>query len=186
MKKLDVRLVVKANDIHEAEAITQRELMGLVKLIGMKSGSSIGSCRGDVTLSLGCHTYQAAALVEIDGNGDVNGAIAGVQNEWNMKPEILSSSIFVTEEKHEEVTPKPATVVCENCGQILMKGSENIINPETTNEYYLCDDCLEVALDNDVVVCCDCCETYVSEDDLVKNPVTGSDDLCPYCGNKID
>ena len=186
MKKLDVRLVVKANNIHEAEAITQRELMGLVKLIGMKSGSSIGSCRGDVTLSLGCHTYQAAALVEIDGNGDVNGAIVSVQNEWNMKPEILSNSIFVTEEKREEVTPPPATIVCDECGQILMKGSENVINPETSNEYHLCDECLGVALNGEEIVYCDVCNAYSDADELVKNPVTGSDDLCPYCGNKID
>ena len=180
MKKLDVRLVVNANNIHEAEAIAQRELMGMVKLIGMKSGSSIGSCKGD-TLSLGCRTYQVAALIEIDGNGDVNGAIAGVQNEWNMRSDILSSSIFVTEE-----APKPVTVTCANCGQIMVKGSENIINPETTNEYYLCDDCLEVAVDNDVVTHCDCCERYVSKDELVENPVTHKAVLCPYCGADTD
>ena len=184
MKKLDVRLVVNANNIHEAEAIAQRELMGLVKLIGMKSGSSVGSCKGD-TLSLGCRTYQVAALIEIDGNGDVNGSIHGIQNEWNMKSEILSSSIFVTEEKHE-AAPNPATIVCDECGQILMKGSENVINPETTNEYHLCDECLGVALNGEEIVYCDVCNAYFDADELVENPVTDSDDLCPYCGNKID
>lgn len=184
MKKLDVRLVVNANNIHEAEAIAQRELMGLAKLIGMKSGSSIGSCKGD-TLSLGCRTYQVAALIEIDGNGDVNGAIAGVQNEWNMRSEIMSSSIFVTEEKHEE-TPKPATIVCANCGQILMKGSEYTVNPETTNEYYLCDDCFEVAVDNGVIEHCGHCTRFISKDELVENPVTHKAVLCPYCGADTD
>lgn len=180
MKKLNVNLVVKANNKHEAEAIAQRELMGLVKLIGMKSGSSIGSCKGD-TLPLGCRTYQVAALIEIDGNGEMNSIIYGIQNEWNARSDILSSSIFVTED-----APKPATIVCANCGQILMKGSEYTVNPETTNEYHLCGNCLDNAIDCGDIVNCSICDTYFDADELVKNPVTGSDDLCPYCGNKID
>lgn len=184
MKKLNVNLVVKANDMNTAEAIGERELMGLARLIGMSSGSMVASCHGD-TQPLTYGKYNVDATIEIDGNGDVNGFIKAVQREWAQKSEILNSTIFVTEEKHEEVTPPPATVVCANCGQILMKGSENIIDPETSNEHYLCDDCLGLALNRDEVVHCDCCDTWVSDDELVENPVTEENSLCPYCGDNI-
>lgn len=185
MKKLNVNLVVKANDMQVAECIGTRELMGLAKLIGMSGGSSVASCKGD-TEPLVYGKYQVNATIEIDGNGDVNGLIKAVQNEWATKDEILNSVIFVTEEKHEEPQQRPATVVCENCGQILLKGSEVIVNPDTEHEYCLCGECYDIAYDNDVVVCCECCDAYISKDELVKNPVTGSDNLCPYCGNVID
>lgn len=184
MKKLNVNLVVKANDMNTAKAIGERELMGLAKLIGMSSGSMVASCHGD-TQPLAYGKYNVDATIEIDGNGDVNGFIKAVQREWALKDEILSSTIFVTEEKHEE-TPKPATIVCDECGQTLMKGSEYTVNPETTNEYHLCGDCIDNAIDGGDIVNCGICDAYFDADELVKNPVTGSDDLCPYCGNKID
>lgn len=182
MKKLNVNLVVKANDMNMAEAIGTRELMGLAKLIGMSSGSSVASCNGD-TQPLTYGKYNVDAVIEIDGNGDVNGFIKAVQREWAQKSEILNSTIFVTEEAAQ---PKHETVECANCGQILLKGSEVIVNPDTEDEYFLCGECYDTAWDNDVVVCCECCDTYSSKDKLVKNPVTGSANLCPYCGNVID
>lgn len=190
MKKLNVSMVVKAKDGREAEAIAQREVTGLTKLVVMVGGGNIGfGCGDNKPLAYG--KYQVDTSIEVDINKDVNDIIKAVQREWATKDEILNSTIFVTEGSvQQQEAPKPqhnpATVSCANCGQMLMKGSEYTVNPETANEYHLCGDCIDNAIDGGDIVNCGICDAYFDADELVKNPVTGSDDLCPYCGNKID
>ncbi len=188
MKTLNINLIVKANDTNTAENIGKHQLMELAKIVGMRSGSSIASCTGH-TNCVDIGYYEIIATVQIDGTGDVNEIIKEAQRNWNANPNIISSVIFVAEEQKPEPVQKakePETCECFECGQVMVKGYTNIINPGSSEEYYLCNGCLERAIENDDVITCQCCDEYINTNDLVHNPVTGNEDLCPCCGNKIE
>ena len=188
MKTLNITLTIKANDYNVADILGQGALIELVKTIGINSGSYIASCSGNTEYAAD-GVYEVSATVELDGNGDVTEIIKEMQLTWNANPNIMSSSIFVTEEQKPEPVQKekePETYVCYECGQVMVKGYEHTINPGTEEEYYLCNACFEREVDNDNVITCQCCDEYVNANDLVRNPVTGNNDLCPCCGNKIE
>lgn len=179
MKTLNITLMVNATTLNNAETIGKNELMEFAKIIGMRSGSFMAHCEGNAT-HIANNDYEINATVQVDGCGDVSEIIKEAQRNWSAKPDIMQSIIFVTEEKQK---PRDyEAVTCESCGQVMVKGYENIINPGTANEYYLCNMCHE--RDDDVIEC-EGCESYIDVGCLVKNPVTGENDLCPCCGNKL-
>ena len=187
MKTLNITLTIKANSNNSAEILGKHELMELTKIIGKRSGSSMASCSGNTTY-MEYDNYEVNATVQIDGCGDVSEIIKEAQRVWSTKPEILSSIIFVSEEQKPEPVQKPRDyepVTCDSCGQIMVKGYENVVNPETDVEYCLCERCFTDACKEKEVICCECCETYIGMEYLVMNPVTGERDLCPCCGCKI-
>lgn len=184
MKTLNITLTVLANTLNDAENRGKMELMELVKIIGMRSGSNIASCSGD-TDHLDNDKYEVNAKVQIDGCGDVTEIIKEAQHRWNNKFDILSSSIFVEEQKSEPVQ-KPRdyeSVSCDSCGQMMVKGYENVINPGTDEEYCLCERCFTDTCNDGEVVYCEYCDHYIDCDSFVLNPVTGKNNLCPCCGN---
>lgn len=187
MKTLNITMAIAADTYEEAELKGKLDLMEFVKTVGMRSLSSIGACEGE-TKRISDVMYEVNAKVQIDGTVNVNEIIQEVQKTWKTKPHIIYSSIFASEEKKPEPVQKPRDyepVNCESCGQIMVKGYENVINPETEEEYCLCERCFTDAYNEGEVICCECCESYIDMEHLVLNPVTGERDLCPCCGCKI-
>ena len=189
MKTLNITLTIKANNYSNADALGQHELMELVKIIGFKSGSYMASCAGN-TEYVADGVYEVNANVKLDGEGNVNDIIKEVQRVWSSKPEIISNVIFVTEEQKHEPEPvqkekQYESCNCEACGQMMVKGYQHTINRHTANEYHLCNSCLDNAIEEDEIIECQCCSEYVDVDNLVLNPVTDENDLCPCCGHKI-
>lgn len=180
MKKLNINMIINANNAHDAEEIAANELANMVRAIAMVTGMGVG---GGSAEQISNDKYQVTASVQVSDNGAEMNIAQRFQKGWLNNPNIIATNIMMT----DNVEPQQhATMVCANCGQMLMKGSEYIVNPDSDHETIMCGNCLDNALDAEVVVECDICGTYVSKGQLVKNPVTGSDDLCPYCGNKID
>lgn len=188
MKTLNITLTIKANTHDSAEILGQHNLMELVRIAGMRSGSGIATCTGD-THYVSDGVYAVEATAQIDGNGDVTEIIMEAQRKWHAKPDVISSGIFVSEDQKPEPVQhakEPETCECFECGQVMVKGYANVINRDSSEEYYLCNGCLECAIENDDVITCQCCDEYVNANDLVYNPVTCNEDLCPCCGNKIE
>lgn len=187
MKTLSITLTIKANSNNSAEILGKHELMELTKIIGTRSGSSMASCSGNTT-HMEYDNYEVNATVQINGCGDVSEIIKEAQHVWSAKPEILNSCIFVSEEQKSEPVQKPRNyepVTCDSCGQIMVKGYENVINPGTEEEYCLCERCFTDACNEDEVDYCEHCEHYIDRESLALNPVTGENDLCPCCGCKV-
>lgn len=188
MKTLNITLTVNAPGYTSADELGKKNLMELVKIIGMRSGSSMASCTGE-TNHLEYTTYEVNATVKIDSCGDVSEIIKEAQRVWGAKPEILGSIIFVSEEEQKpEPVQKPRDyepVTCKHCGQIMVKGYENVINPGTEDEYCLCERCYTDAVKDSEVIGCKHCKNSIDAEILVLNPVTNDYDLCPVCGNKI-
>ena len=185
MKTLNITLTVKAATHNSAEAIGKHELMELTKIIGKRSGSSMASCSGNTTY-MEYDNYEVNATVQINGGGDVSEIIKEAQRVWSTKPEILNSCIFVSEEQKPEPVQKPRdyeAVTCDSCGQIMVKGYENVINPDTDEEYCLCERCFTDKCNDGEVDYCEYCEHYIDCGSFVLNPVTGENNLCPCCGN---
>ena len=188
MKTLNITLTIAADTHDEAELRGKLDLMEFAKTVGMRSGSSIASCEGD-TKDISSIMYEVNAKVQIDGNINVNEIIQEVQKTWQMKAHIIHSSIFVDESKKPEPVQKPVDykpVTCAGCGQVMVKGYDNVVNPKTENEYSLCERCLVDAVDKDEVLFCECCESYIDSEDMVENPVTEEANLCPCCGNNVE
>lgn len=184
MKTLNITMTVLADSYKEADYRGQAELMELVKRIGMSSGSTIASCEGDTKHRVD-NRYEVKAKVRLDGIGDVTSIIEETQDAWLHKFDILYSSIYAAEEEKSEPVQKPRdyeAVTCERCGQVMVKGYENVINHGTEYEYCLCNMCYE---GDDDVFECDGCLADIDRKDLVLNPVTCEKDLCPCCGSKI-
>ena len=184
MKTLNITLTVLANNYNDADKRGQEELMELVKRIGMSSGSSVASCEGD-TNHLEGNKYEVYANVKLNGTGNINKVITETQRAWNDKFDIIGCLMFVTEEQKSEPVQKPRdyeSVTCESCGQVMVKGYENVINPGTDSEYCLCNMCYE---HDEKTIECEYCLNPISADCLAMNPVTGDHDLCPVCGNKL-
>jgi hypothetical protein len=127
--------------------------------------------------------------MNVEEYASLNETVYTVQALWMTKPEILKSAIFVGEteapKEKEPETPKLETAECSHCGKIasISFGVMNqVVSPEGL--YYLCDDCLEDAMHNGDVYLCDCCATHIS--DLIENPVTHINNICPCCGETLD
>lgn len=187
MKTLNITLVMKADSYEEADLYGKLDLMEFAKIVGYRSGSTVASCEGN-TESMDDGKYEVKAKMQIDGNCNVNDVIQAAQFRFNLKPRIISSNIFVYEEQKPEPVQKPRdyeAVSCEDCGQIMVKGYENVINPGSDVEYCLCERCFTDAVNSHEVTACKHCNNYISVEDLVENPVTKEYDLCPVCGNKV-
>lgn len=188
MKTLNITLGIYADTYEEADLYGKCALMEFVKKVGMDSRSTVASCEGDTKYVAG-RSYNVNAKIQIDGNVNVNEIIQDAQQRWSDKYYISSSSIFVSEEKKPEPVQKPRdfqAVTCDSCGQIMVKGYENVINPKIEDEYHLCERCFTDAYNRKEVICCEYCENYVGREYLVLNPVTGKKNLCPVCGGIID
>lgn len=187
MKTLNITLGIFADTYEEADLYGKCALMDFAKMVGMRSRSTVASCEGDTKYVAG-RSYNVNAKVQIDGNVNVNEVIQEVQQRWSDKHYISSSSVFVSEEQKSEPVQKPRdyeAVSCEDCGQIMVKGYENVINPGSGIEYCLCERCFTDAVNSHEVTGCKHCNNYISVEDLVENPVTKEYDLCPVCGNKV-
>lgn len=186
MKTLNITLVTKANSYKEAEMYGMNDMMELAKIIGVRSGSTVASCNGDVK-HMNSNEYEVSAKMQIDGTINVDQLIKEMQEHWSHRPRILTSCIFVSEEQKPEPVQKPRDyepVACDSCGQIMVKGYENVINPGTEVERHLCERCFTDAYKEKAVTTCWCCENVIGREDMVQNPVTGENDLCPICGCK--
>lgn len=170
MKKLEIIMSIKANNTNEAESVAKRELMDLAKVIARNNGSSMAMGEGKATKT--CNGYKVEATVMVDGTGNVNEIARYAQCLWMDKPEILKSAIFVSEEEKAKYT-------CKVCGR-AMESPDSIVNEDTENEYYICEDCLD---DDDEIQWCYTCGSYV--DGLVENPVTRNKCICPHCGEMV-
>jgi hypothetical protein len=182
MKTLNIILTVKAINTNTAEQIGKRELMEFAKTLGLRSGSFMASCEGDTTYKE-YDLYEVDARVQIDGSFDVTETIKEMQRKRSDKAEIFSSMIFVSdtkpEEKHE---PKPEVVACDECGQIVVKGYETVVNKGTDAEYTLCAECLDRLWEEGDITSCMCCENWIDNDELIENPVMHEKNICPVCG----
>lgn len=188
MKTLNITLVMTADTYEEADLYGKCDLMEFAKIVGYRSGSTVASCEGETKCVAG-NQYEVKAKMQIDGNTNVMEVIQEAQNRFNLKPRILSSSIFVSEEQKSEPVQKPRdyeAVTCDSCGQIMVKGYENVVNPGTDEEYHMCERCFTDAYKEKEVLCCWYCENNISREHLVLNPVTDKNDLCPICGRKAD
>lgn len=186
MKNLNIMMTIKANNTKEAESIVTRELAELAKCIARHNGSFMIGGKCDVT-EVASGNYKAIANMEITEYAEMNDTIYTVQAVWMTKPEIIKSAIFVSESNAPKAKeePKNETAECSHCGKIasISFGVMNqIVSPEGL--YYLCDDCLDDAMHNGDVYLCDYCATHVS--DLVENPVTHVNNICPCCGETLE
>lgn len=175
MKNLEVSLVVRANNTNHAANIAMRELLELAKVIAKRNAGTMGQGSGSAT-PLTSDAYQVNATVSIDSKGNVNDIIKDIQNVWMHKPEIMHSMFTVEEEKQEE----PKRFRCKRCGGMFKEDDVRTINAETDHEYYLCDRCYD---EDENVDYCECCEMYVGE--LIENPVTHDNNICPCCGETL-
>jgi len=182
MKTLNIILTVKAISTNTAEMICKRELMEFAKTLGLRSGSFMASCDGNTTYKE-YDLYEVDANVQIDGNFDVTETIKEMQRNWSNKSEILSSMVFVYETKPEEKhEPKPAVVTCDECGQIIVKEYATVVNKGIGAEYVVCEECLDDLWEKGTVTKCEHCGNWIDNDELVENPVTHEDSICPICG----
>ena len=153
MKTLNITLVMTADTYEEADLYGKLDLMEFAKIVGYRSGSTLASCEGE-TKHVAGNQYEVKAKMQIDGNANATEVIQEAQLRFNLKPRIISSTIFVSEEKKPEPVQKPRNyepVTCEACGQIMVKGYENVINPGTEDEYYLCERCYTDAVNDSEV-----------------------------------
>ena len=183
MKNLNIMMTIKANSTKEAESIVTRELAELAKRIAFNNGSFMIGGKCDVTEANG--NYKANANMEITDYASLNDTIYTMQALWMTKPDILKSVVFVSEseEKKEEPKANEKVLRCDCCDCVVTDGYISTINPNTDNEYEMCADCLETAMDNGDVELCEVCNNHVS--DFITNPVTGENNLCPCCGNNL-
>ena len=184
MKTLNITLGIFADSYEEADLDGKCALMEFAKKVGMGSGSTIASCEGETKYVAG-RSYNVNAKMQIDGNINVEDTIQEAQQCWNDKHYTSHSSIFVEDEKKPEPVQKPRDykpVTCKRCGQVMVKGYDNVINHGLDNEYSLCERCLVDEVDEDEVIFCESCENYIDVDDLIENPVMHEKNICPVCG----
>lgn len=176
--KLNITTDIKANSKGEAENIMTNALMHFA----MDAGSSMGIGNGD-TEHIRDDIYTVTATMEMDNGSNIKKAMQNMSNN----PNILNSFAYITSETKQDVKtnnePKPKMHYCKECDKQFFETEGALVNPNTGDEYFLCDECLENALDNGDVELCDMCGNHVSA--FVENPVTHEENICPICGNTI-
>lgn len=183
MKNLEVSLVVRADNTNHAESIAMRELLELAKVVAKRNGGAMGQGSGGAT-PLASDAYQVNATVSIDSKGNVNDIIKDIQNVWMHKPEIVHSMFTVEEEKQDTETNQMEDMEqCACCGGYFHAGDMVVVNRDTDNEYWLCDGCLDEEAEELVV--CGWCHEYVNKENLIENPVTHDNNICPCCGETL-
>ncbi|MBR5883859.1 MAG: hypothetical protein IKZ17_01370 [Bacteroidaceae bacterium] len=173
---MTISLTINATCSNCAENIAQRELMNLAKSIAMKCGAPMACGSGSAT-ALSTGLYRVDATMDIPCNEGANDIIKDIQYKWLTVPEIANSTIFV--EEPPQKNPLDGMECCECCGGYFDKDSVVRINPDTEDEYWLCESCFDEA---DDIIDCNCCNAPVNQEALVENPVTGKSNICPCCG----